>query len=272
MYGSNNSAWKFVEPPTVDGNQKSWQTHQLIWKFIPLFTGFLFNIQPVVGLGISEPSTWSNYSDLTRPHPKWWFSKGNPLISGKPRLVKYYNLARSTVRRLQSQPWGLLIFYWDRWCFWVTWIPYFAVQLDEYLTIPKTLFGVIHRIHVWYPPGTTNISPKWQNGWVEKAFSIWEIGPNWSILVETFTNMGNKEPNSTCFIARFLNHQLGVAMGVMIHPPNKKRAFDTKMVNLIPRLQQSKCYRVCVFPYLFAGSSLKDMILVEFYNVGPYEV
>ena len=28
------------------------------------------------------------------PHPKLWFSKGNPLISGKSRLVKYYNLAR----------------------------------------------------------------------------------------------------------------------------------------------------------------------------------
>ena len=41
---------------------------------------------------------WSNYSDLTRPHPKWWFSKGNPLISGKSRLVKYYNLARSMVK------------------------------------------------------------------------------------------------------------------------------------------------------------------------------
>ena len=27
-------------------------------------------------------------------HPKWWFSKGIPLISGKSRLVKYYNLAR----------------------------------------------------------------------------------------------------------------------------------------------------------------------------------
>ena len=26
--------------------------------------------------------TWSNYSDLTRPHPKWLFSTGNPLISG----------------------------------------------------------------------------------------------------------------------------------------------------------------------------------------------
>ncbi len=41
------------------------------------------------------PSFWSNYSDLTRPHPKWWFSKGNHPISGKSRLVKYYNLARS---------------------------------------------------------------------------------------------------------------------------------------------------------------------------------
>ena len=39
-------------------------------------------------------SIWSNYSDLTRPHPKWWLNKGNPLISGKPRFVKYYNLAR----------------------------------------------------------------------------------------------------------------------------------------------------------------------------------
>ena len=37
---------------------------------------------------------WSNYSDLTRPHPKWWFSEGNPLISGKSGLVKYDNLAR----------------------------------------------------------------------------------------------------------------------------------------------------------------------------------
>ena len=25
---------------------------------------------------------------------EWWFSKGNPLISGKPRFVRYYNLAR----------------------------------------------------------------------------------------------------------------------------------------------------------------------------------
>ena len=41
-----------------------------------------------------EAFFWSNYSDLTRPHPKWWFSKGHPLISGKSRLVKYYNLTR----------------------------------------------------------------------------------------------------------------------------------------------------------------------------------
>ena len=49
---------------------------------------------------------WSNYSDLTRPHPKWWFSKGNHLISGKFRLVKYYNLARykDLVKIIQLSP------------------------------------------------------------------------------------------------------------------------------------------------------------------------
>ena len=31
---------------------------------------------------------WSNHSELTRPHPKWWFGKGDPLIPGKSRLVK----------------------------------------------------------------------------------------------------------------------------------------------------------------------------------------
>ena len=41
---------------------------------------------------------WANYNDLSRGHPKWWFSKGNPLISGKSRLVKYYNLPRSHYR------------------------------------------------------------------------------------------------------------------------------------------------------------------------------
>ena len=49
---------------------------------------------PGLYLGPKGLYIWSNYSDLTRPHPKWWFSKGNPLISGKPRLVKYNNLAR----------------------------------------------------------------------------------------------------------------------------------------------------------------------------------
>ena len=30
-----------------------------------------------------------NTTDLP---PKWWFSKGNPLISGKSRVVKYYTV------------------------------------------------------------------------------------------------------------------------------------------------------------------------------------
>ncbi len=49
-------------------------------------------------LNLPIPSIWSNYSDLTRPHPIWRFGKGTPLISGISRLVKYYNLARSMRR------------------------------------------------------------------------------------------------------------------------------------------------------------------------------
>ena len=55
---------------------------------------------------------WSNYSDLTRPHPKWWLTKGTPLISGKPRVVKYYIVAVVTGGRLsmgKSDGWNIII-------------------------------------------------------------------------------------------------------------------------------------------------------------------
>ena len=48
----------------------------------------------IVQLSSENDDFYPNYSDLIRPHLKWWFSKGNPFISGKSRLVKYYNLAR----------------------------------------------------------------------------------------------------------------------------------------------------------------------------------
>ena len=35
---------------------------------------------------------WSNYSDLTRPHPKWWLSKGNPLLSRKIEFNLNYDV------------------------------------------------------------------------------------------------------------------------------------------------------------------------------------
>ena len=35
-----------------------------------------------------NPYFWSNYSDLTRPHPKWWFSKGNPMKSPYFRKIQ----------------------------------------------------------------------------------------------------------------------------------------------------------------------------------------
>ena len=46
----------------------------------------------------------SNYSDLTRPFsPKWWFSKGNPFISGKSRLVKYDSIWPDNICSLITQ-------------------------------------------------------------------------------------------------------------------------------------------------------------------------
>ena len=64
-------------------------THNNQPHIYTLYSGYLLGIYKYIYIYI-----WSNYSDLTRPHPKWWFSKGNPLISGKSRLVKYYNLGR----------------------------------------------------------------------------------------------------------------------------------------------------------------------------------
>ena len=54
---------------------------------------------------------WANSSDLIRPHPKWWLSKGNPLISGKPtgRLVNYFNLARYIIQWLTWQLFASLV-------------------------------------------------------------------------------------------------------------------------------------------------------------------
>ena len=47
---------------------------------------------------------WSNYSDLTQPQRKWWFSKGNSLISVKPRLVKYDSIWPETSKVQPLQP------------------------------------------------------------------------------------------------------------------------------------------------------------------------
>ena len=39
--------------------------------------------------------------------PKWWFSKGNPLILGKSRLMKNYNLSRSYLMESHTSFWGV---------------------------------------------------------------------------------------------------------------------------------------------------------------------
>ena len=85
---------------------------------------------------------WSNYSDLTRPHPKWWFSKGDPLISGKSRLVKYNNLARNIYRYLISRD--------------MHYIKY--IQLDLYFLIQNTsIFANMYTNTRWFK--VTFLSP-----------------------------------------------------------------------------------------------------------------
>ena len=72
--------------------------------------GDLFNqFQLVSESRMYEPSTvwWAIVriptGQIIATYPKWWFSKGNPLISGKPRLVKYYDLARNPYVHLDSK-------------------------------------------------------------------------------------------------------------------------------------------------------------------------
>ncbi len=72
------------------GSRRSW-CFRLGWGGQTWCNNFPWKIFP------ATPTIWANYSDLTRPHPKRWFSKGNHLISGKSRLVKYYNLARKMI-------------------------------------------------------------------------------------------------------------------------------------------------------------------------------
>ena len=128
---------------------------------ISMMTSQSLNVTQIKSLRIS-PSIlayvytyiWSNYSDLTRPHTKWWFSKGNPLISGKPRLVKYYNLARyiktyiyilevvaTIVRMVVPFGWWhmgklpqktLFLFYF----FWELLFPFFRTSPYRLMTVP----------------------------------------------------------------------------------------------------------------------------------------
>ena len=81
-------------------------TSRCVYKYIYIYT--------YIERERESESFWPNYSDLTRPHPKWWFSKGNPLISGKSRLVNYYNLAKIIAWWFGFQAISWSIFLFDR--------------------------------------------------------------------------------------------------------------------------------------------------------------
>ena len=48
---------------------------------------------------------WSNYSDLTRPHPKWWLRKGNLVFQGNLgwwNIMIWPDIFKNSVKILQS--------------------------------------------------------------------------------------------------------------------------------------------------------------------------
>ena len=51
---------------------------QFCWD---IFLGFRFFWEVLRIRNAQNVPFWSNYSDFTRPHPKWWFTQENPLIS-----------------------------------------------------------------------------------------------------------------------------------------------------------------------------------------------
>ena len=94
---------------------------------------------------------WSNYSDLTRPiFPKWWFSKGNPLISGKSRLVKYYNLARILSLSFFCLGVGWCCSLFQRVFGWQCWFCRFEDWERSYMWCWK-IIDIVDIVWVWLP-------------------------------------------------------------------------------------------------------------------------
>ena len=66
---------------TATGGHGNWELELLkkTQRFGFIRGDELFSL-PENNIPMTDPWDWSNYSDLTRPHPKWWFSAGNPII------------------------------------------------------------------------------------------------------------------------------------------------------------------------------------------------
>ncbi len=95
-------------------------------------------------------SGWKSLSGMDTPHPKWWFSKGIPLISGKSRLVRYYNLARVFLFQCQKEKPPA-----DLWEF-------FGPCFGSMGRYPVFFFGYIyHKKNQRNVPGPSSLGAKW---------------------------------------------------------------------------------------------------------------
>ena len=122
LVGSEIFSWKWCDV------EKVWPTFSHRHS---IFTG---------SLGSSNHSG-SKYSELTRPGPqKVAFRKGNALISGKTRLVKYYNLARSLTTHVLSLCLGVSV------CWFVSCMCCFCSILSLHNTYMLTCIGSLHKL------------------------------------------------------------------------------------------------------------------------------
>ncbi len=114
---------------------------------------------------------------------KWWCSKGNgtPAISGKSRLVKYYNLARKMIQflvlRSEESDLFLFLLYVESWYFKTDclFLHIFTLYFGRWsnLLLADVFFNVFccvcfPEIHMYSTLGRIGSSPKYRRLWIWK--------------------------------------------------------------------------------------------------------
>ena len=133
-------------------------------------------------LEIQYTPFWSNYSDLTRPHLKWWWKVGeNPLISGKPRSVKYFSHLAS----------GPLIGYWLSRCwFHIFFFSHSRLEMIQFWLAHIFQMGWVEKPPAGYENSSLGICYLWRIVYL-KCISGWREIDDVGTWLPSFCLLGN---------------------------------------------------------------------------------